>query len=122
MLALLPVADCVLLKTQFFQHEIREMPQETPPPKITGEELTMARQLVRGMTKPFDPSLYKDEYQEKLRDLIAKKIEGKEIVAEPEPKPGNIISLMDALKQSLARQDEITAPKNPKQDKRHQMG
>ena len=48
------------------------------------------------------PSKFKDEYENALKTLVKRKAAGKPIkVAEPEEKPDNVISLMDALKQSL---------------------
>ena len=48
------------------------------------------------MIKPFAPDEYKDEYQERLRELIATKIAGKEVVSPAvgeQPQGGNIIDL-----------------------------
>ena len=63
------------------------------------------------MDTPFDPSKYRDEYQEKLRDLVESKISGKEIVAAAPQGTGKIIDIMDALKASVekAKKDRITA-------------
>ena len=50
----------------------------------------------------FDPSKFKDEYENALKSLVKRKAAGKPVkAAEPEEKPDNVISLMDALKQSL---------------------
>ena len=54
------------------------------------------------MMKDFEPRKYKDEYRQKLWDIINSKIEGKEIVA-PQEQVVNVIDLMEALKQSLAQ-------------------
>ena len=40
----------------------------------------MAKQLVESMTAPFDPSRFRNTYQEKLMQLIQDKIAGKQIV------------------------------------------
>ena len=50
----------------------------------------------------FDPSKFKDEYENALKALVRRKASGKPIKAAPrEEKPDNVINLMDALKQSL---------------------
>lgn len=61
----------------------------------------MAKALIESMVKPFEPSLYKDEYQERLRQLIEDKISGKEIVAAKPEAGGNVIDLMEALQRSI---------------------
>ena len=54
------------------------------------------------MTKPFEPTLYHDQYQQRLRQLIEQKIAGQEIVAaKPEAGESNIIDLMEALQASV---------------------
>lgn len=103
-LALVPTDEGVLLQTLFFHDEVKTLPKQVTLPEVGGAELDMARQLVQGMAGSFDPAAYKDEYQERLRELISRKIEGKEIVAEQEEKPSNVINLMDALKESLKQQ------------------
>jgi DNA end-binding protein Ku len=50
----------------------------------------------------FDPSKFKDEYENALKTLVRRKAAGKPVKsAEREEKPDNVINLMDALKQSL---------------------
>jgi DNA end-binding protein Ku len=54
------------------------------------------------MTSSFDASIYKDEYQERLRDAIMQKIHGEDIVAVDTSAPSNVIDLMEALQRTLA--------------------
>src|SRR3981189_1636654 len=50
----------------------------------------------------FDPSKFKDEYEDALKTLVRRKAAGKPVkVAEREERPDNVVSLMDALQQSL---------------------
>src|SRR4030095_4344086 len=50
----------------------------------------------------FDPSDFKDQYENALKALVRRKAAGKPVkVAEREERPSNVIKLMDALKQSL---------------------
>lgn len=55
--------------------------------------------LIENMTKPFEPAVFQDEYQAKLREAIHKKIQG--IVAVDTSGPSNVIDLMEALQKSL---------------------
>jgi DNA end-binding protein Ku len=72
-------------------------------PKPTPAELQLASQIVHQLAHDtFDASQYHDEVKERVRELIAKKAKGGEIVAAPEaPKPV-VTDLMAALKATLA--------------------
>ena len=67
-------------------------------------ELGMGRMLIDNMIKPYQPELYKDEYEEKLLAAIQQKIDGQEIIAAPQQHESNVIDLMEALQRSLAQQ------------------
>jgi len=72
--------------------------------EVTAEELNLAKTLIdASTTKQFDFGMYKDKYTEKLTMLIQAKVEGKEIVAPPAQEEGQIINLMEALRQSVAK-------------------
>lgn len=101
LLAIIPREDGILVSTMFYEDEVKELQKAYERPKLSEQELKMAKLLIQSMDSPFDPAAYKDEYQVRLKELIEAKIAGKEIVSvEPESK-GNIINLMDALKASL---------------------
>ena len=82
---------------------MKEAPKEQAHPEIKDAELSMAKTLIGAMVHPFQPEQYKDEYKAKLWEVINKKIQGKEIVAPAENIQVNVIDIMEALKQSLAR-------------------
>lgn len=111
LLAIIPAQDNILVSTMFFEDDIKEIPKSFVKPELNESELTMAKTLIQSMVKPFDPSLYNDEYQERLRDLIEQKIAGKEIVAAKEEEPSNVIDLMDALKRSIEQNQGAAAAK-----------
>lgn len=117
LLCILPTDDGILIEKMFYSDEIKEIPKDYTKPELNEAELTMAKTLIGSMDRAFDPAAYKDEYQERLRELIAKKIAGQEIVAPVAEKQNNVIDLMDALKASI----EQSAPKpkrgRPKKDK-----
>ena len=111
LLCIIPTDDGILIETMFYAAEIKELPKEFTHPEVSDAELTMAKTLIGSMEKPFEPAAYKDEYQERLRDLIAKKIAGQEIVAPAAEQQGNVIDLMDALKASIEQAEPPAKPK-----------
>ncbi|HEX8113917.1 MAG TPA: hypothetical protein VF516_39570, partial [Kofleriaceae bacterium] len=52
----------------------------------------------------------KDEVQTRMRELIARKVEGQEITVVPEAPSGRVIDLMEALKASLGMTKEDRKP------------
>ncbi|BCI61010.1 Ku protein [Solibaculum mannosilyticum] len=101
LLCLIPTEQGILVETLFFHDEVKAMPKEPAHPKLPEAELTMAKALVKGMSQAFDPTLYHDQYQVRLREIIEAKINGKEITEAPGQQPSNVINIMDALEASL---------------------
>ena len=83
--------------------EVKQAPKEPVHPEVNETELTMAKTLINTMVKDFEPSLYKDEYQVKLREIIEQKIAGKDITTSAPEVQVNAIDIMEALKQSLVQ-------------------
>lgn len=103
LMAIIPREDGILISTMFYADDIKELQKLYSRPEVAEAELNMAKMLINSMDTPFDPSQYKDEYQEKLRDLIETKISGKEIVATEPEGGGKVIDLMEALKASVEK-------------------
>jgi DNA end-binding protein Ku len=63
----------------------------------------MARTLVENLADKWDPSQYTDEYRANLMKIIKAKLKGKEpkLKAEEEPRPAEVVDLMERLRQSL---------------------
>jgi len=81
-----------------------------PTPKLTKSETTMAKTLISALIqKKFDITRYKDEYTDRLTQLIEAKVEGRELVTPPAEEERPIINLMEALKQSVARVKQPSA-------------
>src|SRR3954471_21215822 len=71
--------------------------------KVSDRELRMAQQLIESLSSDFEPGKYRDEYREKVLELIERKASGEEIAVQPEaPKPTKVPDLMAALEASLA--------------------
>jgi DNA end-binding protein Ku len=74
------------------------------------EMLELAEALIDKKSGRFDPSEFRDNYQEALLELVKAKIKGQEPVIAKAPERGKVVNLMDALKRSL---DEGEARKPP---------
>jgi DNA end-binding protein Ku len=100
--------DLLVMETMVFADEVvgtedlDDLP-DSKELKVSERELKMARQLIESLTDTFDPSKYKDEYREKVLELIEAKADGQEIAVQPEaPEPAKVPDLMAALEASLA--------------------
>lgn len=103
--ALRPAQGVLLLEIMHFAEEVVEAGSVGALPtniKTTSGELKMAQQLIDAMADDFDPQKYRDEYTQKVQEMLEKKAKGEVISVAPQPKrPQKVINLMDALKQSL---------------------
>jgi DNA end-binding protein Ku len=81
---------------------------------IAAEMLAIARTIIERRTGKFDPSKFRDRYQEALRELIEAKMKGLPIKPQAVQTPAPVIDLMAALKRSLAQEAvtaKVTAPR-----------
>ena len=88
--------------------------------QVSEREVAMAQQLIESLVTDFEPERYKDEYREKVLELIERKASGEEITAAPEaPAPAKVPDLMAALEASLAavRTDDDDKPKRKSSSK-----
>jgi DNA end-binding protein Ku len=100
--------DVLMMETMLFHDEVvpsddlDELPSAKEL-KASDRELKMAQQLIDSLSSEFDPSRYRDEYRDKVLDLIERKASGEEIAVQPEaPEPARVPDLMAALEASLA--------------------
>ena len=101
LMVLYPAKDGIIAKTLFYQSEIQAVPVAVAKAEASQPEVEMAITMIDSMTAPFDPGIYHDEYQERLRQAIESKIAGKEIVSADTEKQNNIIDLMEAMKKTV---------------------
>jgi len=109
LVAIRPAPDGVLMmETMIFSDEvvppgeIEELP-EASDLKVSDREVKMAQQLIDSLSSDFEPGKYRDEYREKVLELIERKASGEEIAVQPEaPEPKKVPDLMAALEASLA--------------------
>jgi DNA end-binding protein Ku len=102
-----PYAKGLILHTLYYADEVKavdEFDRAVNEP-VKEAELTLAKKLIDELTqKKFDPAQYHDNYRERVNEAAHKKIEGQEVTEAPsEPKRGQVIDLMSALKASLEK-------------------
>jgi DNA end-binding protein Ku len=81
---------------------------------LDAEMVAIAGSIIRQRTGNFDPSTYRDRYQDALQQLIEAKMKGLTIKPRPLLTPSPVVDLMAALKRSLAQEPspEQTAAKS----------
>src|SRR3954469_827905 len=88
-----------------YPYEVRDEKDyfaDIPKIKIDKEMLDLAKHIVQTKSGHFDPEKFEDHYEKALRDMIKRKVAGKEITAPKPVEHSNVINLMDALKRSVA--------------------
>jgi DNA end-binding protein Ku len=113
-IALEPHGKGLLGTTLRYPYEVRkaeEYFEEIPDIKVPGEMLKLAEHILETKSGDFDPSQFKDRYEEALVELLRKKQahipvkKGREEFAAP-----NVINLMDALRRSVQAEGQAPAP------------
>ena len=106
--ALTPNGDGLLLNTMLYADEIREMPT-SPVSQTNDKELGMLCQYIKNATKPFDHSIYVDEYNDALQKLVDLKIAGEEIPISDETPAKPTQNIEDALNALIKQSKEATS-------------
>lgn len=121
LLCIIPTEQGMLIEKMYYVDEIKDIPKSYAKPDVSEQELNMAKTLIESMVKEFQPDLYHDEYQVRLKSLIQDKIQGREIVAAKSENEGNVINLMEALQQSIEQTmpaPKKRAPRKKKEEKK----
>jgi DNA end-binding protein Ku len=87
-----------------------DIPQVRPDPEM----IAIAAKIIAQKEADFDPTEFKDHYEDALRELIERKQKGHKISKKDEPAESNVINLMDALKASLKGGADKPAKKTDK--------
>jgi DNA end-binding protein Ku len=90
-----------------------DIPQVRPDPEM----IAIATKIINQKEADFDPTEFKDNYEDALRELIERKQKGHKISKKDEPEASNVINLMDALKASLKGGGDKPAKKTDKPSK-----
>jgi DNA end-binding protein Ku len=111
-----PYHHGIILHTLYFPAEVREISEygKTENMTLQKPEIDLAEQFIRQLTAKFEPEQYKDEYQQRVLDMIETKRAGQVVAGQPlKPKLAPVIDLMEALKKSIAERGTGAAAAAP---------
>ena len=111
-----PFDKGLLLTTLRYDKTVRkpdEIFSDLGKPKIDSELIDLATHIIDKKQAAFDPSGFEDRYESALLELIQAKQKGKKPpVVQAAERPANVVNLFDALKKSLAGDDEAGSGKS----------
>jgi DNA end-binding protein Ku len=102
----------MMLHTMYYEEEVRKVEGfGAPDVELKDSEVKVAHQLIEALATEWDPSKFRDDFQENLKKLIQTKLEGGEIAEVEKPKKlAPVVDLMAALKESLAQMEGKKKP------------
>lgn len=102
-----PWGKGILGETLRYEYEVRDAEEffdDIPDIKIKKEMLELAQHIVASKTAEFDPSQFRDRYEEAVVEMLKKKQAGAPLPKnQPSSAPTNVIDLMQALQRSLGQ-------------------
>ncbi len=108
-----PLGRLLVMSVISYAGEVKDpaaFEDEVEEGQVTAAELELAGKLIDAATlDTYDPAGYKNQYTERLTELIEAKVEGREIVAAPAPEEPQVIELLEALRSSVARAEKAQA-------------
>jgi DNA end-binding protein Ku len=95
----------LILHQMYYATEIRDFNEvRGDEAVISKEELQLAQKLVKSLsTGNYQPSAYKNEYADRVKDAVQLKADGKQVVFTSDKPATTVANLMDALQASLAK-------------------
>jgi DNA end-binding protein Ku len=118
LVAVRPAEHVLMLETLFYADEVRD-PKEVWIPTIeepSDRELSVAHQLLEALAGEWEPARHKDEYRERLLDLIHSRVD--KAVTMPETDVEAPISPVSDLMEELQASVEAARRAREEEDKR----
>jgi DNA end-binding protein Ku len=117
LVAVRPGDEVLILETMYFDDEIRKPSEEIGnlPGDTTfeGRELAVAKKLVESLTVDWSPGEYRNTYRTRVEELIESKRAGGTVTPSEERPRTNVVDLMTALEESIARARGQAVPAAP---------
>jgi len=120
MLLLEPRSKGLMGVTLHYDYEVRSDAayfDAIPKIEIAKEMLELASHIIDTKMARFDPSKFKDRYQEAVADLVRSKRAGRPAQIPHAPAPSNVVNLMDALRRSLGSEKAAPEKRRDKEEK-----
>jgi Ku protein, prokaryotic len=123
--AVMPKGNALMLMLLRYPQELVEASDYKIPEgaaskhRISPKELQMAEQLIESMSGDWEPGNYRDEFRDRLRKVIEKRLKSKGVVTPqvddqteaPESATTNVVDFMALLQKSLASNKRTPAKK-----------
>jgi DNA end-binding protein Ku len=123
--AVMPQGDALILILLRYPQELVDVDDYNLPSKsaaeyrVTAKELEMARALIDSMSGNWKPGDYRDEFRERLTQVIEKRLKQKGVVSAPDEDESklpenaatNVVDFMALLKNSIADKRRTPAKK-----------
>lgn len=119
--AIRPYNGGLIFHTLYYPAEIREVTGfgTGENRKANKQEIGLAEQFARGLVKPFRPDEFRDEYQDRVMQLVESKSKGAAAPRINKVRPqAPVIDLMTALKKSLAARSKKADVAKPRRLKK----
>ena len=110
--AIKPLGKGLLMTTLRYAAELRQPSayfEDLNQPQLDADQLALAQQLIDNKTARFDPAAFTDHYQAALLDMIKAKLNGNPPVQVTAAPAGQIVNLLEALKQSVEETGKLKA-------------
>lgn len=104
-----PEGRGLVATTLNYDYEVRSAEEafsEIPAMKLKGEMLELAEHIIKTKSGRFDPKTFDDRYDAALAEVVKAKIEGRKIKPVKPKAEGKVIDLMEALRQSVGKQEK----------------
>ncbi|MFP7723051.1 non-homologous end joining protein Ku [Lysobacter sp. A3-1-A15] len=123
--AIIPCGHALMLLMMRFPQELVDVDEYRIPEgakgdyRISDKELAFSEQLIETMSGEWEPDSYRDEFRERLQEVIQKRMKAKGVVERDEDEPDvpedaatNVVDFMALLQQSIDRNARTPAKKN----------
>src|SRR5258708_37960203 len=88
----------MILMTLRTADEVRPAEFPADEGELDPDMVAIATTIIKRRAGTFDPTAFRDRYQEALRELAEAKLKGRSVTAKPVPEPSTVLDLMAALK------------------------